>query len=131
MRISLSTSHPTGRVKHLQVCPPPIDVGSARSMVVTQHRALGTFLLKTPRWWFELRHVIIFLQLREQVHSAWRVISLERQLGVTGRHLRHPLGHPSNISETVFTGLDPKYVISVSVTPHLHTGIVSDASKTN
>ena len=45
---------------------PPGDVGSTPIMVVAQQRALTNFLLKTPRWWFELCHVITFLQLREK-----------------------------------------------------------------
>ena len=99
-------------------------------MVVTQQRTLCTFLLKNPCWWSELRHVITFLQLREQVHSAWRVISLERQLGVTPlRQASAPLSRSSYrviYREPYSKALDPKYVVSVSIPPHLHVGVVLD-----
>ena len=49
---------------------PPGNVGSSPSVVITQQRALSNFLLKTPRWWSTLRHVVTFLQLREQIRSA-------------------------------------------------------------
>ena len=78
--------------------PPRGDVGSTYCMVVTQQHTLSNFLLKNARWCSELRHVITFLQLQEQVHSAWRAIGLERQLGVIpfrrrqSRLLGHPIG---------------------------------------
>ena len=90
-------------------------------MVVTQQRALSNFLLKNLHWWSELRHVITFLQPREQVHSAWRVIGRERQLGVIP--LRQASAPPFGSSYRVLyrkpylQAFDPKYVISVSAPP--------------
>ena len=49
---------------------PPRDISSTPGMVATQQRILCTFLLQNPRWWSELRHVITFFCLHEQVHSA-------------------------------------------------------------
>ena len=100
---------------------PPGSVSSTPSVVITQQRALSNFFLKTPCWWATLRHVATFLQLREQIHSAWRVIGLERQLGVVP--LPRALEPPSGSSYRVIyrkpysQALDPKYVISVSIPP--------------
>ena len=60
---------------------PPGSSSSTPSVVVTQQRNLSDFLIKHPRWWASIRQVTTFLQIREQIHSAWRVIGLERQLG--------------------------------------------------
>ena len=109
---------------------PPGNVGSTPRVVITQQRALSNFLFKTPRRWFALRHVVTFLQLQEQVHSAWRVIGLERQLGEIP--LRQASEPPSGSSYRVIyrkpysQALDPNYVVSVSVPPHFHAGIVVD-----
>ena len=109
---------------------PPGSTNSAPSVVVTQRRNLSNFLIKNPRWWASIRQVTAFLQLRERMHSAWRVINFERQLGVVP--LRQASQPPSGSSYRVIYrkpcthALDPKYVISVFVPPHLHAGIVRD-----
>ena len=99
-------------------------------MAVAQQRTLSNFLLKTPRWWASIRHVTTFLQSREQIHSPWRVIGLERRLGVVP--LRQASEPPSGSSYRIIypkpytQALDAKYVVSASIPPHLHAGIVLD-----
>ena len=104
------------------------DICSTHGTVATQHRILCACLLRHPRWWSELHHVITSRKLREQIHSYWCVVSLDRQLGVTPMRDKSAPRYGCAYRDYVRCICRPETPNTLlrSVPPHLHAGVVLD-----